>query len=142
MASACFTLWSIWIYQIGSENLLAPGRDEGLAERLVAVVRGLNEAPAGEREQRAHAMSSPGLAVHWNATSLVGKDAADAGDVAPLRRRLLELAPDLGDDGVSLAAGDNAGHPSRALRASLRLDDGSWVTVRADVGGPCLGDRA
>ena len=47
-----FHLWSIWIYQIGTENLLGSTREQGLAEHLVSATRALDELPPDERERR------------------------------------------------------------------------------------------
>ena len=61
-----FHLWSIWIYQVGIENLLGSTRDQQLAERLVSVKRAIAALPSGDREQTAHALSTATMEIHWS----------------------------------------------------------------------------
>lgn len=129
-----FHLWSIWIYRIGTENLLGPARDHGLAERLVSVTRALDELPPDEREHTAHALSSPDLDVHWSRNGLIADVAADDERLAQLRQDLLRLSPNLKQDDLRLGYAQMAPHP-RPLLASLRLRDGSWATFGPDAFG-------
>lgn len=130
-----FHLWSIWIYRIGTENLLGPTQDEGLAARLVSITRALNELPPDEREHTAHALSSGDLEVHWASERerLVDDVAVASERAAPLRQRLIQLSPDLAPDDLRVGyAGDVAQHP-QALLVSIKLGDGSWATFGPDA---------
>lgn len=73
-----FHLWSLWIYQLGIEDLLGTTREEQLAERLVAVKRVIAALPENEREQTAHALSTATMEIHWSASSLVNPGGAKA----------------------------------------------------------------
>ena len=67
-----FHLWSIWIYQIGIEDLLGSTREEQLAERLISVKDAVGSLPETERERMAHALSTATMEIHWSPRSLVG----------------------------------------------------------------------
>lgn len=123
-----FHLWSIWIYRIGTENLLGPARDQGLAERLVSVTPALNELPTEEREHTAHALSSSDLEVHWSETSAIADVAAASERAAPLRQGLLQHSADLAPADLRFGYADAAARRPHALLVAVRLDDGSWTT--------------
>ncbi|MFO1129726.1 MAG: ATP-binding protein [Rhodospirillales bacterium] len=123
-----FHLWSIWIYRIGTENLLGASRDRGLAERLVATMNVLETLPLLEREKTAHALSADDLEIHWSPVSLVADPAAVGGDAALLRDRLRQLAPELADDRLRFGYADDAAQHRHVILAAMQMDDGSWVT--------------
>ena len=131
-----FHLWSIWIYQSGTESLLGSTRDLGLAERMVSVARALDELPPDEREQTAHALSAADLEIHWSPLSLGGARPAESQQVALLRERLQRLAPDITDDHLRFGFSDDVAHHRHLLLASVRLKDGSWVTFSSDAFQP------
>ena len=131
-----FHLWSIWIYQSGTESLLGSTRDLGLAERMVSVARTLDELPPDEREQTAHALSAADLEIHWSPLSLGGARPAESQQVALLRERLHRLAPDITDDHLRFGFSDDVAHHRHLLLASVRLKDGSWVTFSSDAFQP------
>jgi signal transduction histidine kinase len=130
-----FHLWSIWIYQLGIEDLLGTTREEQLAERLVSVKRVVAALPEGEREQTAHALSTATMEIHWSPRSLVNPTGTESRRIALVRRRLRELVPELADQQVRLAFADEGGSAERAgsdafhhlLLASVQLPDGSWL---------------
>ncbi len=130
-----FHLWSIWIYRIGTENLLGPARDQGLAERMVSVIRALDELPPDEREHTAHALSSPDLDVHWSEKSLVADAAADSERAALLRQSLARLSPGLAPGDLLFGYPDAMARHPHALFVSIRLGDGSWATFGPDAFG-------
>jgi Signal transduction histidine kinase len=122
-----FHLWSIWIYRIGTENLLGSDHDHGLAERVVAATRAIETVPAAEREKTAHALSAADLEIHWSPVNLVsGMSAAPAATL--LRQRLQQLAPELTDDRLRFGYTDDAGRQRHLLLAATQLPDGSWAT--------------
>jgi signal transduction histidine kinase len=132
-----FHLWSIWIYQVGIENLLGSTRDQQLAERLVSVKRAIAALPRGDREQTAHALSTATMEIHWSPLSLVNPPSMESEHTSLLRKRLRELVPEITDDQVRLAFADEGtsnGEDSDAYRhlllASLQLSDASWVNFR------------
>ena len=132
-----FHLWSIWIYQVGIENLLGSTRDQQLAERLVSVERAIAALPRGDREQTAHALSTATMEIHWSTLSLANPPSGESERTSPLRKRLRELVPEITDDQVRLAFADEGtanGEGSDAYRhlllASVQLPDTSWVNFR------------
>jgi signal transduction histidine kinase len=148
-----FHLWSIWIYQLGIEELLGSTREEQLAEHLVSVGRAVADLPVGERERTARALSTPTTGIHWSPRSLVDAPAAESPRIALIRKRLKDLAPDIAEGRVRLAFADEGEAPGasssspaagsaqadrRRLLASVRLPDESWLnfeisTVRLDA---------
>ena len=123
-----FHLWSIWIYQIGTENLLGSAREQELAEHLIAAKRVLDELPPDQREPTAHALSSSDLELHWSPVTLVNGPQIDDERVAALRRSIQQLAPGLSDARLRFGYADDTKTSRHLLLASLQLDDGSWVT--------------
>lgn len=123
-----FHLWSIWIYRIGTENLLGASHDRGLAERLVASMHALETLPPEEREKTAHALSAGDLEIHWSRVSLVAEPAATGGEVTLLRQRLRQLAPELPDDRLRFGYADDVAQHRHLLLAAMQMQDGSWVT--------------
>jgi signal transduction histidine kinase len=131
-----FHLWSIWIYQVGIENLLGSTRDQQLVERLVSVKRVIAALPTGEREETAHVLSTATMEIHWSPLSLVNPPSVESERIGLLRKQLRELVPEITDDHVRLAFADE-GTPSEGsdayhhlLLASVQLPDASWVNFR------------
>jgi signal transduction histidine kinase len=130
-----FHLWSIWIYQLGIEDLLGTTREEQLAERLVSIKRVIAALPESEREPTAHALSTATMEIHWSPRSLVNPMKSESHRIALVRQRLRQLIPDIADDQVRLAFADEGGlrDPADAdtyhhlLLASVQLPDGSWL---------------
>jgi signal transduction histidine kinase len=131
-----FHLWSIWIYQVGIENLLGSTRDQQLAERLVSVKRAIAALPRDDREQTAHALSTATMEIHWSPLSLVNPPSVESERIGLLRKQLRELVPEITDDHVRLAFADEgtSSEDSDAYRhlllASVQLPDASWVNFR------------
>lgn len=129
-----FHLWSIWIYRIGTDNLLGSTREPELAERLISVTRALDALRPDEREQTAHALAATDLEVHWSAVSLLPEDnPAESERIALLRQHLQRLAPEIGDDRLRFGFADDASRHRHLLLASVKLADGSWVTFGSDA---------
>ncbi len=123
-----FHLWSIWIYRIGTENLLGSTREQGLAEHLVSAARALDELPPDQRESTAHALSSPDLEIHWSPASEVGDPTLDTPPLAALRQRIDRLAPGFAGERLRFGYSDEAELHRHLLLASMQLGDDSWVT--------------
>ena len=129
-----FHLWSIWIYRIGTENLLGSTRELELAERMVSMTRALDALRPDEREPTAHALAAADLEVHWSAGSLLPHDdPAAGGRIAQLRQYLRRLAPEIGEDRLRFGFADDASRNRHILLASVQLADGSWVTFGSDA---------
>jgi signal transduction histidine kinase len=129
-----FHLWSIWIYQTGTESLLGSTRERQLAERLISIKRAVAELPPEEREHTAHALSAADMEVHWSPASLVNEVPVESERIKRLRERLRELMPEIPDDQVRLGFADGGGGHAddpetyrHLLLASVQIEDGSWV---------------
>ena len=107
-----FHLWSIWIYQLGIEELLGSTREEHLAEHLISVQRVVAGLPVNERERTAHTLSTATMKIHWSARSLVNPPRSESPRAAPIRKRLRGLAPDIADRQVRLAFADEGASPA------------------------------
>lgn len=131
-----FHLWSIWIYQVGIENLLGSTRDQQLVERLVSVKRVIAALPTGEREETAHVLSTATMEIHWSPLSLVNPPSVESERIGLLRKQLRELVPEITDDHVRLAFADEGTSSEESdayhhlLLASVQLPDASWVNFR------------
>jgi signal transduction histidine kinase len=133
-----FHLWSIWIYQTGTENLLGSTREQQLAERLISVKRAIAELPPEEREHTAHALSAADMEIHWSPASLVNEVPVEGEQLRRLRDRLHELIPEIADNQIRLgfagegsATGADQDAYRHLLLASVQLQDGSWVNFSA-----------
>jgi signal transduction histidine kinase len=110
-----------------------------VAGRLATAARALADAEPAHRDDVAHALSSPHLALHWGEQPVVGPAGVAGTAAAPgamaseeLRRRILALAPELGDLAVRIGHGDPPAMPPLLL-GSVRLRDGSWLNVSAQL---------
>ena len=133
-----FHLWSMWIYQLGIEELLGSAREEQLAEEVASVTRAVGGLPEGQREATARALSTAMAEVHWSPRSVGGAGSAASARTETIRKRLGELAPDIAGERVRIAFADEAGSPApeagggdhHLLLASVQLPDESWVNFR------------
>lgn len=130
-----FHLWSIWIYQTGTDTLFGTSNDHELAERLVGTMHALEALAPGEREQTAHALSSRDLDIHWSPVRLVSEQGAQTDDAARLQQRLRQRAPELADGRLQFGYADDAARHRHLLLAALQLRDGSWVTFGLNAYG-------
>lgn len=124
-----FHLASIWAYQIGINSGIDLTNEARLAERLYTIKRAVEQLPRDERENLAHSLSGGPLEVHWSETRLTADGASNLMH-SSLRDRLLAIAPDLSEDGVTLArqaAPDHRGADPHLVFASLKLEDGTWA---------------
>ena len=133
-----FHLWSIWIYQAGTQSLLGSTRERQLAERLTSVERAIAELPPEEREHTAHALSTADMEIHWSPASLINEVPVEGEQLRLLRERLHELIPEIADKQIRLGfAGEGSANAAdqdayrHLLLASVQLQDGSWVNFSA-----------
>ena len=133
-----FHLWSIWVYQAGTESLLGSTRERQLAERLISAERAIAELPPEEREHTAHALSTADMEIHWSPASLINEVPVEGEQLGLLRERLRELIPERADDQIRLGfAGEGSANDRdqdayrHLLLASVQLRDGSWVNFSA-----------
>ncbi len=121
---------SVCAYRFGVNSEIDLTNEVRLAERLSTIKRAIARLPAAEREQTAHSLSGGPLEVHWSNVPLT-VDRTTANDkAAGLRARLLEVAPEIGADGLLMGApspvSDKQEDPHLIL-VSMKLADASWV---------------
>jgi signal transduction histidine kinase len=123
-----FHLWSIWIYQMGSQNVLGLARERELAEHLLGAWRALEELPPDQRDSTAHALSSPGVEIHWSPMSPMLERRDDHKAITALRQSLGQLNPAMTDERMRFDYADDAATRRHLLMVGLQVADGSWVT--------------
>ena len=125
-----FQIVSVFTYQLGVDNEIDLTNEMRLAERLHSIRRALEKLPSAERERTAHSLSGGPLEVHWSTVALTVENRRGTERTDGLRRRLLDLAPELGATGLLIgvpsALSDKADDPHLML-ASMKLDDASWA---------------
>ncbi len=108
---------------------LSEATERRLADRLLTIKRTLAGLPEELREDAAHDLSSGAIEAHWS------KDerAVEADSVNPmwtdLQARLVELAPELGEDGLIIGEQGGQNPDPHVALISMRLTDGSWLNV-------------
>jgi len=108
-----------------------------VAGRLATAARVVTETALPQRDARAHALSSPGLELHWGDHATAGAFlGAPSGSVAlpNFRRRMLELAPDLGEVAVQFGSAGAIDRPA-ILNGSVRLADDTFLNFAATLAG-------
>ncbi len=106
-----------------------------VAGRLATAARVVTETALPQRDARAHALSSPGLELHWGDHATTGALlGAPSGSTAlpNFRRRMAELAPDLGEVAVRFGAAGAMGGPA-ILNGSVRLADDTFLNFGATL---------
>ena len=109
-----------------------------VAGRLSTAARAVADAEPERRDEVAHALSTPRLALHWGELPVVapaeapGTSTPGAAASEELRRRVLALAPELDGLAVRLGHGEPPAMPPLLL-GSVRLRDGSWLNVSAQL---------
>ncbi len=132
-----FHLGSLWLHQVGTETLVGTGREEQLAERLVAGKRLVSEQPPEARDGAAHALSSASLDMHWTASPTVRLSAETSQRIEAVRARLAELAPELVVSGLRVGYGEEGAHTTpHLLVGAIPLSDGTWLNFSAALFRP------
>jgi len=106
-----------------------------VAGRLATAARVVTDTALPQRDAHAHALSSPGLELHWGDHATTGAVlGARAGSMAlpNFRRRMLELAPDLGEVAVQFGSAGAMGGPA-ILNGSVRLADDTFLNFGATL---------
>ncbi len=104
-----------------------------VAGRLATAARVMMDTAPPQRDAGAHALSSPGLDLHWGdhaTTNVVSGTVA----LPNFRRRVMELAPDLGEVAVQLGPASTADGTVR-LSGSVRLADNMFLNFGSTLAG-------
>lgn len=127
---------SIWMYYVATEAMFEAPRAREMAGQLLSVERALSAASFGERDAVAHALSSEGFEVHWDATSTLPGSPPTDRRLVRLHNELVRFGPALGERDLRLSfhQADSREHVApfssrHALLISFRLQDGSWTNI-------------
>jgi signal transduction histidine kinase len=104
-----------------------------VAGRLATAARVLDHSDIAERDSRVHALSTPGLDLHWGDHATVLPTAPTTA-LRGFRNRMAELAPDLGDVTLQFGSADTL-DDAAVLNGSVRLDDGTFLNFGSTLGG-------
>lgn len=121
-------LGSVWVHEAslrGSDRL---ARERALVEGLARAGRALAALPDAERDRAAHALSGPGLELHWRHGLPPPEDAGSDPELLAVRDWLAQAAPDLA--GVRLGWGDAERH---LLVGALPLGEAGSVSFAAPI---------
>lgn len=99
---------SVWIHEAALRGSDQAARELALAEGLARAGRALSALPEAERDRAAHALSSPGLELHWRRGLPPAEEAGADPDLLAVRDLLARAAPDL--VGVRLGWADDERH--------------------------------
>lgn len=144
-----FHLGSLWLHQVGTEAMLGTTRERQTAERLVGARRAVADLPVAERDRTAHALSSASLDLHWTPAPAIRLIDETSPRIEAVRRRLLELVPELSASDMRLGYAEDANAPMpdgerfrHVLVGAMRLPDGSWLNFSAALFRPATTEHA
>ena len=101
-------LGSVWVHEAALRGSDQAARERSLAEGLARAGRALAALPEAERDRAAHALSSPGLELHWRQGLPPAEEAGADPHLLAVRGSLTRTAPDL--VGVRLGWADDERH--------------------------------
>ena len=104
-----------------------------VAGRLATAARALEHSDIAGRDNRAHALSGPSLDLHWGDHATVSPTSTTRA-LPGLRKRMAELAPDLGEMALQFGSADSM-DDAAVLNGSVRLDDGTFLNFGSTLGG-------
>lgn len=108
---------------------LSDATERRLADRLVTIKRTLAGLPEELREDAAHDLSSGAIEAHWSRDErAVEADSPNALWV-DLQARLIELAPELAEGGLTIGPQDGLASDPHVALISMRLADDTWLNV-------------
>lgn len=119
---------SLWSYELALDHELSAAHEARLADRLNTIRRSLSLVPEIGRDDIAHQLSGGPLEVHWSKTERAVPGGSGLEQWAGLPARLMQLAPELSANDLSIGSAAPKGDPHVAL-VSMRLPDMSWVNV-------------
>lgn len=120
---------SLWTYHRALIIEAELANEARLADRLLAIKRSVMRAEPEQREAVAHDMSGGAIEAHWSRTELAVEGGDAAGRWQSLGNQLLQLAPELGADGLVIGVSTGSDQDPHLAVISMRLPDQSWVNV-------------
>lgn len=125
---------SLWTYERILERALTVAHETRLAERIIAIKRGVMLVPPTQREAVAHDLSGGPIEAHWSRTRAAVAGGPGAEHWRGLAQNILALAPEHTPADVVIGTSGDA-DPHVAL-VSLRLADDSWINVGLFAAAP------
>jgi len=125
-----FHLLSLWTYQSGLRSEIDLTNESRLAERIVSIKRAILALPVNERDNVAHSLSGGPIEVHWSAVELATANSVADPELAALRSRLIEMAPELSEENWIVSAPramGGSGTDPHQFQVSIKAADGGWV---------------
>jgi len=119
---------SVWVHEASLRGNYQVARERAVAEGLSRARRALTVLPPVERDRAAHALSSPGLELHWR-EGQPPSEVEESPSLQLVRQWLLRTAPDLED--VRLGWGDAAEH--HLLVGALPLGESGSISFAAPI---------
>lgn len=120
---------SVWVHESSVRGNHQAARESAIAEGLLRARRALAVLPPDQRDRAAHALSSPGLELHWRGGSPPAEAAAEGPSLGLVRQWLLRNAPDLGD--IRIGWGDAEQH--HLLVGALPVDEAGSISFAAPI---------
>jgi two-component system, OmpR family, sensor kinase len=122
-------LASLYAYQAALNQEMSSAGEVRLAERLLTIKKAVMRVTPAERELVAHEFSGGAIEAHWSRTEHAIAGGPGSSEWDGLKRRLRELAPELGDAQVIIGANRKLESDPHLALISLQLPDESWVNV-------------
>jgi two-component system, OmpR family, sensor kinase len=122
-------LVSLYAYQAALDQEMSSAGEARLADRLLTIKRAVMRVAPAEREPVAHEFSGGAVEAHWSRTEHAIAGGPGSAEWDGLKRRLRELAPELGEAQVIIGANRKLESDPHLALVSMQLPDESWVNV-------------
>jgi two-component system, OmpR family, sensor kinase len=122
-------LVSLYAYQAALDQEMSSAGEARLADRLLTIKRAVARVAPAEREPVAHEFSGGAVEAHWSRTERAIAGGPGSAEWDGLKRRLRELAPELGEAQVIIGANRKLESDPHLALVSMQLPDESWVNV-------------
>ena len=111
-------------------ELVSDSQTQNIARQLVDAAHAAEQAPPDERARVVHARERADLALNWVGRSVVTDHSAFSPQLANLRARLVQQAPELRKREIHLSLLPSVGGGQRDLIGLVELRDGSFLSFR------------
>ena len=129
-------LSTVLLYHDGAADQADAVFADQVASRLATAAQAMTGTARPERDDRAHALSSPELVLHWGDHAAI-EAPVNAAALPNFRRRLRELAPGLGGVAVQFGLAGDMGAQAM-LSGSVQLMDGTFLNFTSTLAGDIL----
>jgi two-component system, OmpR family, sensor kinase len=122
-------LVSLYAYQVALDQEMSSAGEARLADRLLTIKQAVMRVAPNEREPVAHEFSGGAVEAHWSRTEHAISGGPGSSEWDGLKRRVRELAPELGEAQVIIGANRKLESDPHLALISMQLSDDSWVNV-------------